>query len=437
MKRTFRIFGQSVRAIGRNKGRSFLTMLGIIIGIASVIALVAVGNGASNNVTGRISSLGTSVITVRSGAAPTSANAGGGVLSSGLGGAAPRMEIRTEGGGGGQRQQATLTADDLKAIKDNASSYKLSSVAGYTSGNSELTLKDKDSNGKDQTQRYSVSGTEPSYFDIQSLSFASGKTFTDSDVSKSNKVAVLGSQTATDLFGTDSPIGKTIKLEDDTYTIVGVLNSKEESGFNNANRQIYIPYTSALTTYDTTNLSAIYAKATSDKDVETAKDAINAKLLSLHGKTDKTADFSISTPEDLLNTIKQSSSVFTTLLAGIASISLVVGGIGIMNIMLVAVSERTREIGLRKALGARTRDILQQFVFESVLLCLAGGLIGIAIGALTAANLSRVLTGITPVVTLDSILLAVGVSTIVGLVFGIYPAAKAARLNPIDALRYE
>lgn len=436
MKRSFRIFGQALRAIGRNKGRSFLTMLGIIIGIASVISLVAVGNGASNNVTGRISSLGTNILTIRSGAAITSASSGG-VLSSGLGGAAPRMEIRTEGGPGGQRQQATLTADDLKALKDNAGTYKLSDVAGFTSGNSELTLKEKDSEGKDQTARMSVSGTEKSYFDIQSLSFSKGGAFSDTDVSGSNKVAVLGSQTATELFGTDDPIGQTIKLEDDTYTVVGVLNNKEESGFNNPNRQIYIPYTSAQATYDVTNFSAIYAKTPNQNDVLPAKDAIQKKLLELHDKNEQTADFSISTPQDLLNTIKQSTSVFTTLLAGIASISLVVGGIGIMNIMLVAVSERTREIGLRKALGARTRDILQQFVFESVLLCLAGGLIGIAIGALTAANLSKVLTGIVPVVTLDSVLLAVGVSTIVGLVFGIYPAAKAAKLNPIDALRYE
>jgi len=436
MKRTFRIFAQSLRAIGRNKGRSFLTMLGIIIGIASVIALVAIGNGASNSITGRLTSLGTNIITIRSGAAPTGANSGG-VFGAGLGGGGQKMVRIDNGNGGPKTVEATLTADDLKAVKDNAKSWNLTNVAGYTSSNSELTLHDKDSSGNAQTARMAVSGTEPSYFDIQSLTFASGKSFTDADVTSSNKVAVLGSQAATDLFGTDNPIGQTIKLEDDTYTIVGVLTSKEESGFNNANRQVYVPYTSAQSTYSLANLSTIYAKATDEKSIATSKTDINNKLLSLHGKTDKTADFSISTPDDLLNTVKQSTSVFTTLLAGVASISLVVGGIGIMNIMLVAVSERTREIGLRKALGARTRDILQQFVFESVLLCLAGGLIGIAVGALTAANLSRFLSGITPVVSMDSVILAVGVSTLVGLVFGIYPAAKAARLNPIDALRYE
>jgi len=437
MKRTFRIFLQALRAIGRNKGRSFLTMLGIIIGIASVIALVAVGNGASNRITGRISDLGTNIITIRSGAAPSGANApGAGGLAAGLGGGGQRM-VRIDGGGAGRNVQATLTTDDLKALKDNADSYGVASVAAYTSSNSELTLHDKDSSGNAQTQRFTISGTEPSYFDIQSLHVASGNMFTSSDVSSNAKVVVLGATTATDLFGGDNPVGQTIKLENDTYTVVGVLASKEETGFNNANRQMYIPYTSAQATYSLTNLSTIYAKATSNDKVESAKNAINAKLLSLHGKTDKTADFAVSTPEDLLNTIKQSTSVFTTLLAGIASISLVVGGIGIMNIMLVAVSERTREIGLRKAIGARTRDVLQQFVFESVLLCLAGGIIGIALGALAAANLSKVLTGITPVVTLDSVILAVAVSTIVGLVFGIYPAAKAARLNPIDALRYE
>ncbi len=434
MKRTLRILAQAFRAIGRNKGRSFLTMLGIIIGIASVIALVAIGNGASNNITGRLTSLGTNIITVRSGAAPTGGNSDG-VFSAGLGGGGQKI-VRMDGNGP-KSVEATLTTSDLQAIKDNAKTWNLTSVAGYTSSNSELTLHDKDSSGVAQTNRMTISGTEPSYFSIESLTMTKGATFTDADVSGANKVAVLGAQAATDLFGTDNPIGQTIKLENDTYTVVGVLNSKEESGFNNANRQIYIPYTSAQSTYSLTNLSTIYAKASNEKTIEASKTNINNKLLSLHGKTDKTADFSISTPEDLLNTVKQSTSVFTTLLAGVASISLVVGGIGIMNIMLVAVSERTREIGLRKALGARTPDILAQFVFESVLLCLAGGLIGIAVGALTAANLGHVLHNITPSVSLSSVWLAVGVSTIVGLVFGIYPAAKAARLNPIDALRYE
>lgn len=439
MKRSFRILGQSLRAIGRNKGRSFLTMLGIIIGIASVIALVAVGNGASNRITSRISSLGTDVITVRSGAAPSGANApgGGGGLAAGLGGGGFRAEKGGPGGPGFQRQQATLTTADLKAIKDNASSYGVSSVAAFTSSNSSLTLAAKDSAGNAQQQNFTISGTEPAYFTINDLTIDKGSLFTDANVSNSDKVAVLGSDVVADLFGTDNPIGKTITLENTSYTVVGVLASHDQSGFNNANRQIYIPYTSAQSTYAITNLNAIYARAANDNAVESAKTDIMNKLLALHNKTTATVDFNVSTPQDLLNTVKQSAQVFTTLLAGVASISLVVGGIGIMNIMLVAVSERTREIGLRKALGARTRDILQQFVFESILLCLAGGIFGIAVGALAAANLSKVLSGITPVVDLNSVILAVVVSTVVGLVFGIYPAAKAARLNPIDALRYE
>jgi putative ABC transport system permease protein len=438
MKRTLRIFAQSLKAINRNKGRSFLTMLGIIIGIASVISLVAIGNGASNRVTGRISSLGTTTITVRSGAAPTGANAGGGLAAS-LGGGTPRaVGVQDGGARGGFRQQTpTLTSADLQAIQDNSKSWGIASAAAYTSSNSELTLAGKDSSGNNQKQDFTVSGAQPAYFDIQSLTISTGRLFADSDVSSTSKVAVLGAQAATDLFDTASPIGKTITLESDTYTVVGVLGSKEQSGFDNSNRQIFVPYTAAQGTYSLTNISAIYAKATSESTVETAKTEVSNKLLSLHNKTDKTADFSVSTSEDLLNTIKQSSQVFTTLLAGIASISLVVGGIGIMNIMLVAVTERTREIGLRKALGARTRDILQQFIFESVLLCLAGGLIGIAVGTLLAANLGSVLNGINPQVSASSVILSVAVSTAVGLVFGIYPAAKAARLNPIDALRYE
>ncbi len=394
MKRTMRIFGQALRAIGRNKGRSFLTMLGIIIGIASVIALVAVGNGASNRITGRIASLGTNVITVRSGAAPSGANApGGGGLGASLGGGAPRaMRLGDGGTGGFQRQQATLTTDDLKALKDSSTGYNLAAVAGYVSSSSELALHDT-ANGAAQTQRYTISGTEPAYLTIQGLTVASGKGFTDSDVNTTAKVAVLGSNAATDLFGSINPIGQTIKLEDDTYTVVGVLSAKEESGFNNANRQIYVPFTSAQATYTITNLSAIYARATSDAAVANAKTSITNKLLALHGKTAQTADFSVSTPEDLLNTVKQSAQV--------------------------------------------TGDILQQFMFESILLCVIGGLLGIAVGALAAANLGRVLSGITPVVSVSSIVLAVAVSTTVGLVFGIYPAAKAAHLNPIDALRYE
>lgn len=439
--KTFRIVRQSIRAIGRNKGRSFLTMLGIIIGITSVITLIALGNGAQSGITNRISQLGTTTLTIRSGA---------GFGPGGFGGNRGQDQAGPPGGGGGIRvsRAPTLTPADLQALKDGKTSYNLTAVAATISDTSTFTLNSKNSSGQAQQQDYNVTGTEPDYFKIQDLTLGSGRLFTGAEVTAKAKVAIIGPNIANDLFGTDNPIGKTIVIEKDTYTIIGETATKTESGFNNPNNQLYIPYTSHQITYAATdtNLSTIYAEVNTDANVNAAETAITAKLQALHGKTDQTRDFNISSPQDLLKTASQATDTFRVLLVGIAAISLVVGGIGIMNIMLVAVTERTREIGLRKAVGARTGHILLQFMIEAILLCVVGGIIGVAISfGLTHAMSNGIRLGgrgfgggtIKPVITASSILLAVAVSSVIGLIFGIYPAAKAARLNPIDALRYE
>jgi putative ABC transport system permease protein len=232
-------------------------------------------------------------------------------------------------------------------------------------------------------------------------------------------------------------VGKTLKVNDQTVTIIGVLNSAEETSFSNPNDQLYLPYTTAMDNFNTQTFSSLLVQATNDNTVDAAKTDVTNTLLANHGITNpKLADFTVLSSKDLLSTVNQITGVLTSLLAGIAAISLVVGGIGIMNIMLVSVTERTREIGLRKAVGARTGDILGQFVAEAIILTLLGGLLGIGLGKLIGTGAGHFLN-FKPIVTPGSIILAVGVSSAIGLIFGIYPAAKAARLNPIDALRYE
>lgn len=430
--KTLRIFRQSLRSLARNKGRSFLTSLGIIIGIASVIALLAIGQGAQNSVTSRLSSLGTTTLTIRSGAGGfgTGGNRGGG----GPGG-------ERGGFGGGATSRLTLTPADEQSLQNNKTQFKLDKIAAYNITTETLSLAAKDASGNAVQQDFTVAGTEPDYFAIQNLNIGSGNLLTTSDVTAHTKVAVLGSDAATNLFGSVSPLGQTVTLNNVAYKVVGILQNKTESGFGNPNQQIYVPITSLDDTYSINDYSTIYVTAVDEASVDSAKSSIETQLQANHGKTAQTADFNVVSQKDLLATVSNASDTFKALLGGIAGISLVVGGIGIMNIMLVAVTERTREIGLRKAVGAKTRHILLQFVFESVLLCVFGGLVGVGLGSLVANSFGRVRFfgpgSFQASVTVGSIILAVTVSLIVGLVFGIYPAAKAARLNPIDALRYE
>lgn len=417
------IFKQSIKAIFANKGRSFLTVLGIIIGISSVIALIALGEGASANISNRIAALGTTNLTVRPG------SGGIGQSNRGNNGHFGGPPGGNEGPTGGQ-SASTLTTNDLKSLSDNSKHPQIKVVSGSV-GSSAIFKVDG------QDQRFTVLGTSASYFAINNLSVKTGRLYSSTDIDQRSKVVVLGSQLATDLYKNNDPIGKTLTIETDNYQIIGILKQAEESGFGNPNTQVYIPYTAAMDTFKVNNFSTITVQAQNEDVVDQVKSDIQNTLLVNHNiKELKLADFSVNSSKDLLSTVNSILSLMTSLLAGIAAISLLVGGIGIMNIMLVSVTERTREIGLRKAVGAKTRDILVQFIIESVILTLTGGIVGIGFGFLISMILGR-FVGFTPIVTMQAILLAVGVSSAVGLVFGIYPAAKAARLNPIDALRYE
>ncbi|MEA1959817.1 MAG: ABC transporter permease [Bacillota bacterium] len=417
----YTIFKQSLKAIFTNKGRSFLTTLGIVIGIGSVIALISLGTGVKSSISDQISTLGTTNITIMPGAGFGGDSSNTGEAQSGHPGGGPPSFALTA---------STLTKADLESLSDSSKHPQIKLVTGEISASSIF----KSSSGD---QRYTIIGTSDSYADIQHLDADKGIFFSQQAVASSAKVIVLGSQLSSDLFGDNNPVGKSLILEGMDYEIIGVLNEADANGFTNPNSQAYIPYTAASETFKAENFNSLTVQAESESAIAAVKEDIQATLLANHNITDASlADFSVSSSADLLSTMNGITDMLTSLLAGIAAISLVVGGIGIMNIMLVSVTERTREIGLRKAVGAKMSDILGQFIMEAVLLTLSGGILGIGLGILVGKVIEPAI-GFAPIVTSGAILLAVGVSSIVGLLFGVYPAAKASRLNPIDALRYE
>ncbi len=402
------ILHETYSALTANKIRTGLTMLGIIIGISSVIAMVSIGNGAQNSISSSIQSIGSNLVIVTPGAQ------------------------RSFGGGPNQARGSanSLTVTDGQAIQTQVSN--VGAIAFDVTSREQVVAGGNNAN-------ISTIGTTPSYTTVRNVQVSDGSFFTDEDVASSSKVAVIGPTAVTDLFPDGSePVGQQIRINGGMYTVIGVTVSKGGSGFSNADETVYVPYTTAQH-YLSGNqyLSEIDVSASSADATTQVQTDITTLLLAQHSITDPTkADFSTLNQSDIIATASSVTGTFTILLAAVAGISLLVGGIGIMNMMLTTVTERTREIGLRKAIGAKKSDINTQFLIESIMLTFTGGVIGVALGWAISFIVSK-LGIIQTTVTLSSILLAFGVSAVIGVVFGYYPARRASNLNPIDALRYE
>jgi putative ABC transport system permease protein len=396
-----------------NRLRSALTMLGILIGVSAVILLVGVGNGASIAVQQQIQSLGSNLLTVF----PSNARGAGGVQ---------------QGFGTG----STLTLDDVKAIANRQTSPDVVTAIPSTGGRAQLTFGNQNWNS-------SLTGTTQDFPSVRNYQLASGQFFSSGEVDASSKVAVIGPTVATNLFSGADPIGQVMKINRQNFRVIGVFASKGSSGgFNNQDDVVVVPITSAwsyLLGGRGRNVQQIYVEATSAEATAAASTEVTEVLLDRHHISDPTlADFQILSQQDVLNSASQTTGVLTLMLGAIAGISLIVGGIGIMNIMLVTVTERTREIGIRKAIGARRQDILLQFLIESMFLSGLGGALGILIGFGLARVLPLLVSTLpTPIISTPSVFMAFGISVGIGLFFGLYPANRAARLRPIEALRYE
>lgn len=400
---------ETFSAVSSNKTRSGLTMLGIVIGIASVIAMVAIGTGAQSSIEARISSLGANLLTIQPGA--------------------PRTFGSTVNAGRGNAQ--TLTRADASS---------LTSLSGVKAVSPESTNRQQVVSNTSNTNT-SVIGAVSAYPEVHNMSVAQGLWFTDSQVSGFAKVAVIGSTVQGDLFNgvaTSTVIGQSIRINGLPFTIVGITASKGGSGFGNADNNVYIPLSTAQQFITgSIYVGSISVEAASQSVMDSVTTGITTALLARHKITDPAkADFNIINQADIASTASSVTGTFTALLAAIAGISLLVGGIGIMNMMLTTVTERTREIGLRKAIGAQRTDITMQFLAEAIVLTVMGGVIGIMLGWIISWGVAHFFA-ITTQVSVNSILLAFGVSAGIGILFGYYPAVRASKLNPIEALRYE
>lgn len=391
-----------------NKLRSGLTVLGIVIGIASVIALISIGQGASSSIQSSIQALGSNLVVVTPGAQ----RGFGAQVSAGRGSA------------------RTLTQADAEAIKNTITSAK--ATAPELSGRYQVTTKGKNTN----TQ---VVGATVDYPAVRNVVIADGSFFSDQNIRGLSKVAVIGPTVRDDLFGVGAdPIGQTLRIKQVDFKIIGVTQAKGSTGFGSQDDMIFVPISVAQRfLVGEEYVTSISVQAVDEASMASIQEEITALLLDRHHISDpQMADFSVMNQADILSTASSITDTFTVLLGAVAGISLVVGGIGIMNMMLTSVTERTREIGLRKAIGAKGKDISFQFLIESVVLTLIGGVLGIIFGWLIAFSIAKI-GGITTSFSVSSVLLACGVSATIGIVFGYYPARRAAKLNPIEALRYE
>ena len=398
-------------AVRSHRLRSGLTMLGILIGIAAVILTVGLGLGAQQSVANRINSLGTNLLVVTPGSTTSSTGVRGGLGTASTLTAADATAL-----------SSPIVAPDIKAVAPT-NQRSLTLVAGTTNWTT------------------SVIGTTPSWLSVRARAVAEGRFLTTQDVNSSAAVTVLGATTATELFGTRDPVGRTVTVGDLPMQVVGVLAASGTNGATNQDDLALVPMSTATQRLfggpTRSSVQTIYVEATSQGTLSAAYQEAQTLLLNLHGDTSvATADFTIASQASLLSTATSVTQTLTVLLAGIAGISLLVGGIGVMNIMLVSVTERVHEIGLRKALGATPRVIRQQFLVEASVLGLAGGLAGAAIGVVGALLLPRVISQ-TVIVSVPATVGAIVVATGIGVVFGVYPASRAARLAPIDALRSE
>ena len=402
------IISEALSTLTLNKMRTGLAVLGIIIGIGSVIALISLGQGSQKSIENSIQSLGANLLTV----IPGGTSQGG--IRSGAGSA------------------TTLTLSDARAIESELANASINKVSPEYSTRAQVTA------GRNNTNT-TITGVEPQYTDIRKIEVSSGSFISELDLKGLAKVAILGPTAAEDLFGEGvDPIGQSIRIQGQSMRVIGVTISKGGSGFNNPDDAIYVPLTTAQKQlFGESNLTTIAVEAKDQEIMTQAQNDIGYLLLEKHKISDPTqADFSIFSQNDILSTASQVTGTFTALLGGIAAISLLVGGIGIMNIMLVTVTERTREIGLRKALGAKKKMIIYQFLTEAIFLTITGGAIGMVIGIGVSYILSNVFA-IPFTISVASISLAIGVSGAIGILFGWYPAQKAAGLQPIEALRYE